>query len=432
MKKRIPAWILSIVMIFSLLLPVSAASVGSGTQTVHVDRIVHAAEEFFIGHEGDYGTVVPADSGAVSLGKLGWHGARALYLLKMIVKKNPSRALSLLGSALYNEITNAAESCVAWNNRTLTGSEAAKVSALLVTAEGMRAQDELAYQDISVYISYAWQAGVRSDAAIFYYCTIENQYGHGGAQKFMRYVRQTLGISESQTINSLESFHNAVRKTNESYIQNYIGYRNKTYNYIVDLGWDITGAGENCPGGGFLDMPADSNWAHNGIDYAVSHGLFEGVSTTAFRPDGSMTRAMLVTVLYRLAGSPAVQSTESFPDVVGGTWYADAVYWAVGEGITVGFEDGTFRPDSYVNREQIATFLYRFAQSRGSVSGEASLWGFYDIWSVGEYAKTPLSWAVANGYIAGIPDGGRLLLNPKGNATRAQVAVILMRYCMGG
>ena len=256
--KKLLSMALSLVLLICVMNTAALAQVGSGTDTVHVDRVVAAAEALFYAYEGNYATVVCNDNGALSIGKLGWHGARALYLLQMILQMDPSLSRSILGDALYSEIANAGSTD--WNKRILTESEASVVSALIDTPVGHEAQDTLAHQDISLYIGYAWAAGVRTDAAILYYCTIENQYGHGGATKFMRYVRTTMGITENDTINSLEEFHSAVLSTEESFIQNYIGYRNLTYRYIHNLHWPTDGSGANCPGGVFEDMPPENHW----------------------------------------------------------------------------------------------------------------------------------------------------------------------------
>lgn len=427
MKRKLAA-LLAAVLLLSMLPPAGAQSPGEGTQTLHVNKIFSAAEKLFFRYEGNYDSVNADDNGALSIGKMQWHAERALALLKTIVAANPEQALELLGEALCEEIVSAGR--YDWNERTVNEEEAAALSLLLATPESIQAQDELAFNDVRTYIVHGWNAGIRTDAAILYYCSIENQYGYGGASKFLRvYIRPTLGITEEDTIDSLDVLHQAALDTDAPYVQDYIGYRKKVYQYIRNLGWDTTGQTANCPGGAFDDVPGEEHWAHEGIDFAVRIGLFNGVSAAEFRPDGSMTRAMLVTVLYRLAGSPEVAQGSAFPDVAWYDWYAPAVSWAVKNGITKGYENGEFRPDRPVTREQLATFLYRFDALSGLPQGDGSLDAFADGGSVSAYAKTALAWAVGRGVLAGVADGETLLLSPQTEATRAQVATILMRYC---
>ena len=186
--------------------------------------------------------------------------------------------------------------------------------------------------------------------------------------------------------------------------------------------------GANCPGSRFTDMPAAGNWAHAGIDFALKQGLFNGMSATTFEPDGSMTRAMLVTVLWRLDGSRAPAGRNTFTDVPGGQWYTDAVTWAAENGVVNGVGSGKFEPDGRVTREQIATILFRYAAKRYDTSARADLSVFPDAGRVSAYAREALAWANAAGLVNGTDNGHGLILDPQGDATRAQVAAILMRY----
>ena len=193
----------------------------------------------------------------------------------------------------------------------------------------------------------------------------------------------------------------------------------------------VCDGGDSCPGRGFSDMPAAGNWAHAGIDYCVSHGLMNGVGKGQFDPNGTLTRAMLVTVLYRVQGEPDVSGLENpFEDVPDGMWYTEPIIWAASKQVVNGTSAATFEPDAPITREQIAAILYRYAKEveGADVSASAALDGFADAASVSAYARTPLGWASALGYIKGSNENGSLLLNPQGNATRAEVATILMRY----
>ncbi len=186
--------------------------------------------------------------------------------------------------------------------------------------------------------------------------------------------------------------------------------------------------GSSCPGRNFTDMPPAGVWSHAGIDYVISHGLMNGMSTTSFQPEGSMTRAMLVTVLWRYAGQP-VEGTNSFTDVPSNVWYTQAVAWAAENGIVTGIGGGRFNPDGQITREQLAVILYRYCKSIGiDTSDVADITTFPDANKVSSYAYDALSWAVKTGLVTGSASGGKVYLEPQGNATRAQVATILMRF----
>ena len=202
-------------------------------------------------------------------------------------------------------------------------------------------------------------------------------------------------------------------------------------NTVIPVLDRVCDGGDSCPGRGFSDMPAAGNWAHAGIDYCVSHGLMNGVGKGQFDPNGTLTRAMLVTVLYRVQGEPDVSGLENpFEDVPDGMWYTEPIIWAVSKQVVNGTSAATFEPDTPITREQIAAILYRYAKEveGADVSASAALDGFADAASVSAYARTPLGWASALGYIKGSNENGTLLLNPQGNATRAEVTTILMRY----
>ena len=188
--------------------------------------------------------------------------------------------------------------------------------------------------------------------------------------------------------------------------------------------------GDSCPGKDFTDMPKVSNWAHAGIDFCVKNGLFGGMSKTTFEPEGNMTRAMLVTVLYRLEGQPAVTGNNPFTDVANNQWYTNAVIWAAGNGVVNGVGEGRFDPDANITREQMAAILYRYAQKKGfDTSARADLKTYPDYGEISAYARESLSWANVNGLIGGTTGAdGKTIFDPQGNATRAQVAAILMRY----
>lgn len=186
--------------------------------------------------------------------------------------------------------------------------------------------------------------------------------------------------------------------------------------------------GAQCPGRGFSDMPGPADWSHEGIDYAVSHGLFVGTSDTTFSPASAMTRAMLVSVLWRMEGEPAHTDRNPFTDV-GREWYTDGVLWAAEHDIVAGIGDGRFDPDGDVTREQIAAILCRYTLWKGrSADARVDLRVFPDARDVSGWAYDSLAWANAEDLISGCMIGSISYLKPLDNATRAQVAAILMRY----
>ena len=178
----------------------------------------------------------------------------------------------------------------------------------------------------------------------------------------------------------------------------------------------------------FADVPAGS-WYYGAAAYAYNNGLFAGTTATTFAPDMTMTRAMLVSVLWRLAGEPAPKGANTFDDVPDGAWYTDAVTWAAENGVVAGIGNGRFDPSGAVTREQTAEILYNYAHSKGyDVSARADLTAFPDAASVSGWAEEALSWANAAGLINGTVRDGQTILDPQGSASRAQVAMILMNY----
>ena len=181
-------------------------------------------------------------------------------------------------------------------------------------------------------------------------------------------------------------------------------------------------AGENP----FTDVPA-SHWAHDDITYVYENDLMNGTDGSLFSPESTTTRAQVVTVLYRLAGQPAADWANPFWDVPASAWFHDAVTWAWENDITGGVSSTHFGAGNAVTREQLAAFLYRYAQDQGyDTSARADLSGYSDAGLVSSYATEALSWANATGLIIGTTG---TTLSPKGSATRAQVATILSRFC---
>ena len=176
----------------------------------------------------------------------------------------------------------------------------------------------------------------------------------------------------------------------------------------------------------FTDVRSD-DWFHDAVSYVYERGIMKGVAETSFAPGRTAARGMIVTMLWRMAGEPETTNAAPFTDIPADAYYAKAVVWAAENGIVTGIGDGTFAPDAPASRQQMAAILYRYASfMKYSTAGAADLSGFSDADIIAEYAKPALAWADANGLINGMKDN---VLAPQESATRAQVAVILMRFC---
>ena len=176
----------------------------------------------------------------------------------------------------------------------------------------------------------------------------------------------------------------------------------------------------------FTDV-SKTAWYHDAIQWAVDQGLMNGVGEDKFAPNDSATRAMVVTMLWRLAGEPAASDPSGFSDVSDGAWYADAVAWAAESAAVNGTGADTFSPNTPVTREQLAAMLYRYAQAQGK--GFTGAWMFpldySDADQVSDWADEAMHWMTMHGVITGMDDG---TLAPKDNATRAQIATMFMRF----
>lgn len=176
----------------------------------------------------------------------------------------------------------------------------------------------------------------------------------------------------------------------------------------------------------FEDVSRD-DWFYDSVSYVIRHGLMKGVSKTEFAPNSTITRAMLVTILYRLEGEPAVTGSHSFRDAAQSGWYADAITWACENGIVTGYNASSFGPDDSITREQLASILYRYAKYKSyDTQASASLLGFSDVGAVSVWSAESVQWAVAQKLISG---RSATQLAPTGTATRAEAAAILERFC---
>ena len=174
----------------------------------------------------------------------------------------------------------------------------------------------------------------------------------------------------------------------------------------------------------YTDIPTD--WAKEGICFVIENGLMVGTTSTTFAPKDTLTRAMLVTVLYRMAGSPAVNAPSGFADVDDGQWYSDAIAWAAANGIVNGVGGNKFAPSEPVTREQLAAIFFRYAKAEAPEADVLS--GYPDAEAISTYARDAMAWAVSTGLVTGSKEADGTYLAPQGLAAREQAAAILMRY----
>ena len=195
---------------------------------------------------------------------------------------------------------------------------------------------------------------------------------------------------------------------------------------------DTACPGENtCPMYGYTDLDMTA-WYHDGVHFCIANDLMTGTASDTFAPGMTTSRAMIVTILWRLEGKPVVNYAMSFEDVAADTWYTEAIRWAASEKIMEGYGNGMFGTNDAITREQMATIMYRYAKYKGydvSVGENTNILSYGDAFDVAEWAIPAMQWACGSGMIQGIADGSTMNLAPQGNATRAQAAAILQRYC---
>lgn len=186
--------------------------------------------------------------------------------------------------------------------------------------------------------------------------------------------------------------------------------------------------GADCPLWDFTDLNVNA-WYHDGVHFCIDEGLMEGYGNGLFGPNDTLSRAQLCQIIYNMEGQPATSGSSVFTDVADGAWYADAVTWAASQGIVGGYGNGLFGPEDNITREQLAAILYRYAQAKGydvSVGEDTNILSYTDALEISEYAIPAMQWACGAGVIEGVTDS---TLVPQGDATRAQAAVMLMRFC---
>ncbi|WP_449240981.1 S-layer homology domain-containing protein [Desulfoscipio gibsoniae] len=243
-------------------------------------------------------------------------------------------------------------------------------------------------------------------------------FGGGSVQVSLPYTPADDEDADKLTVYYLDDEGNAVRMTGAYYDEEtgcmiFTTDHFSTFAVVYEALLNFTDVTENA-------------WYYDAVLYVDKNGLFSGTSNTTFSPDVDMTRTMLVTVLYRLEGEPTVTAENSFTDVEGGAWYANAVIWAVENGIVSGYGDGIFGTNDNTTREQMAAILYNYAKYKGyDITATTELAAYSDSGNISKWAETAMCWAVDKELISGTT---ATTLAPDGSATRAQVAAILMRF----
>ena len=213
-----------------------------------------------------------------------------------------------------------------------------------------------------------------------------------------------------------------------------LSYTNGEYRFIMPAGQieievsfrEIESQPEPLP---FADVEGNT-WYTEAVRYVYENGLMAGIGDQTFAPDATTSRSMIATILWRMAGSPVVNYAMNYTDVAQGQWCSEAIRWATSEGVVTGYGNGLFGTNDPITREQFAVMLYRFAQEQGydvSIGEDTNILSYTDVADLSEYAISAMQWAVGAGIINGTGDGSTL--SPQGQATRAQAAVMLMRFC---
>lgn len=434
MKRRIIAVLLVLCICVSLA-PAAFASGATLESSVDLNQLVAHGISLFKALEagGKYNSVTNTSVGCVGMGIMGWIGSAALQLLKWAVSIDANYCRSVLGDALYTEVVNAPVAIASskmppwsyWRYRTFSSEELSAAKTLLGSNVGIQAQNSLARIYLLDEARRGWKAGVRTEAGLLYYCSIDNHYGEGGAKTFMGYVRAAMGITEQNTINCLNDFHDGVVRAarSYSYVNGTLSYRVKVYNYLVNT-LHLNPMPDNNGGGvPFVDMPDESHWAYDAIVWAYTSNpqVTNGTSATTFEPNKSLTRGEAVTFLWRAAGKPSPKSSGNpFTDVASGAYYYDAVLWAVEQKITYGVSADSFAPDSTVSRGEMLTFLWRTA---GCPVPAWTANPFIDV-PPDTYYTMPAIWAYCGGILVG-NEGNGTTLSPGLACSRAYTVTYL-------
>ena len=444
MKRKIVA-ILLLVCLLTGMLPSAFAAGTTLESSVNLDQLVsHGISLFKAMEAGGKWDSVTNTSTCVGMGILGWINSAALQLLKWCASSakggNPELCKAYLGEELYNEVVSAPVAIASelmpkwgyWGSRRFSSTELAAAKALLGSELGIRVQKNLARLYITKQANRGWDAGVRTEAGLLYYCSADNHYGEYGVKGFMTKVKSALGLSSSGIISSLRQFHQGAVLANVETL----AYRTKVYNYLVNtLKLDQDGdepiptpapTPDPTPTVPFTDMPSPDSWAYDPIVWAYTSRpqITNGTTATTFSPNKTVTRAEAMTFLWTAMGKPAPETTRSpFTDVQEGSWYYKPILWAVENGITTGTTPTTFSPKETVTLGQMLTFLWAAADRPRPGRDENP----YEDVSHDSYYYTPVLWAYNGGILVGNEGSGSKLL-PKTGCTRAYVVTYLYNY----
>ena len=436
--------IIAVLLVFCLcasLVPMVSAEEPTLQNSVDLDQLVEHGIALCRALEsgGSYDSVVNTSLGCVGMGILGWINSAALQLLRWCGTESkggdPEYCRSILGDDLFNEVMNAPipswnaddlmPSWGYWGSRIFNEQELAAARTLLGSELGIRVQNNLARLYITRQAQHGWDAGVRTEAGLLYYCSAENHYGSGGVKSFMRAVRNALDLEEGDLILSLDQFHQGTELAAAAGEVNTLAYRRKVYKYLTETLGLSSGPDTDVviP---FTDLPDPDHWAYDAIVWAYTNGITAGTSPTTFSPDGTLTRAQAMTFLWAIAGKPeAYNKVNPFEDVHEGDWFYSAVLWAVEMGYTAGTSPTTFSPDREVTTCEMLTFLWAFT---GRFDYGVNDNPFSDI-SEGDYFYRAVLWAYYSGILVGNEGSGDQLL-PGTPCIRAYVVTYLYRYIM--
>jgi uncharacterized repeat protein (TIGR02543 family) len=332
-----------------------------------------------------------------------------------------------IGAKLPTNVTRPGYVFVGWyDNPGLKGEAVAEITATDIGDKVFYAKWELDKDSIptirayDVYVAHSIEGGAVS---------VDKTFAPAGVTVTIT-VDPTAGYELNYiTVTTIRGYNVPVRKIDETTYK----FTMPASDVVVDAGFeyvvvDTTCKGDkNCPMYSFTDLDT-AMWYHDGIHYCLENGLMEGYGNNIFAPDAATTRAMIVTILWRLEGSPKVNYDMTFTDVEADTWYTEAIRWAASEGIVLGYDETSFGPDDIITREQLATILYRYEKMNGG--GFNGLWmfrlDFVDAENVSDWAYEAMCWMTMNKIVQGKNDN---VLDPQGGATRAEAATMLYRYC---
>ena len=392
---KLTGLLLAVLLCVTLAAPAAAAQPDDNT-------IASAALQLISSHEGTYNSVNAADSGAVSVGMIQWHGNRALEVVRLAAQYlGADNAIAILGQDFYNEIMMPAS----WETRTVNATEAAALRQLLSTDAGHRAEDEIGTRDLANYVKRGKNHGLTDPATLVYYCDLTNQWPVQ-ADKIAAETVSTYGAAA--TVDKIHTVASASPMAGP--------LRDNAFQFCVALNWGTVSPLTSSPH--FKDVASDA-WYASSVSWAVEHGITDGTSSGVFSPDSVCTRGQAVTMLWRAMGSPeAGDFVTQFSDVSSSDYYYKAVIWAAANDITSGTGNNMFSPNRPCTRGEIVTFLWR-VEGCPAVNGVS----FSDV-ALNSYCGPAVGWA----YSKGITDGtGNGCFSPDGACTRAHIVTFLHR-----